>query len=492
MEVNTTNQTRNTKNLRSALLITFAYAWLLFGLFSAIVYPESHWQATFGVLIISQTFCGVLAWRRFNMTRAAALPDFLTIYLFTRFASKTITIFATIASVNQDGMGKIAERLFELTPIPLQHQFRAEIVFLAAIITFTLVWIRLERGSIQALWYAPSPKVLWWTYKATFGLYLFLYITENGRSLGIIEDLLRLLSIGAIAVLLGGNTHYALGRRHCWLPLVALLPFFYLALLTGMKSEIGIVSLPILLPIVRQLTLKRMFLLIIFILFLILFVFPFSQAWRQINWLAQEGVGIFGVATEVGRQLSGTGLLAIAAESISHWLLRGSSSQQGGLVMQLAERDGFLGPILIEGLMGIFIPRFLWSEKPLYMPGAWFTWYLGYAASPEEATTSTAMMLPTELYWMFGAAGVIIGMTILALLYFMCWRIIWHRSTKGVVPAIALFALLARSSNLEEAHTIYAISSPLIVIVYIIAFDHIQKIFWPYWTGAASTQRLRI
>lgn len=45
--------------------------------------------------------------------------------------------------------------------------------------------------------------------------------------------------------------------------------------------------------------------------------------------------------------------------------------------MQLAERDGFIGAVLIEGLSSIFVPRFLWPEKPSYMPGAWFTWYLG-------------------------------------------------------------------------------------------------------------------
>jgi hypothetical protein len=126
----------------------------------------------------------------------------------------------------------------------------------------------------------------------------------------------------------------------------------------------------------------------------------------------------------------------------------------------------------------------------MYQPGAWFTWYLGLANSPEEATTATAMMLPTELYWMFGTLGVIGGMAVLAWLYFRVWRYLWRRSARDIIPLVALFALLARSSGLEGIHTIYAISSPIILVVYVILFDHLQRRFFPTLTRMAGRQRV--
>jgi hypothetical protein len=353
------------------------------------------------------------------------------------------------------------------------------------------VWLWAERGSILAVWNPPAAAVLWWTYGVTFGAYLTLLASDNAKSLGITSELLRLFSIGALAMLLGGNTKFALGARSCWLPLVALSPIYLLALSSGMKSEVFLVSLPILLPIFRRITVTGLALLFGFILFVVLFVFPFSQAWREINWFSKQDSSISAVAAYVFDQWSREGFLNTAAASTSHWLTRGSTSQIGGLVMQLAEQDGLLGPVLLAGLATIFIPRFLWPDKPLYMPGAWFTWYLGQAQSPEEATSSTAMMLPTELYWMFGAAGVVVGMIFFALLYSACWRMLWKLSASGAIPAVAMFAMLARSSNLEEVHTIYAFASPIMLIVYVIVFDRVQKLLWPGWTGAVGTERGR-
>src|SRR5262249_28754540 len=154
----------------------------------------------------------------------------------------------------------------------------------------------------------------------------------------------------------------------------------------------------------------------------------------------EENASITTVASHVFSMWEQDGLLQTAAESSAQWLARGSSAEEGGLVMQLAEREGLLGPVLIEGLATIFIPRFLWPDKPLYQPGAWFTWYLGEAASPETATTSTAMLLPTELYWMFGIFGVLGGMMLLSVIYFFIWRDLMRRAARGLVASGALFA----------------------------------------------------
>lgn len=462
---------------------SLALAWALFGLGLALVYPSADWQATVGVLMVSQAFCGALAWRRLRMTAAAVLPDFLTLFLLMQFVNKSLTALGQIVIGYGEAAGRVGEYLSIGESVPTKYMYQAELVFLLATALFTLTCRLLERSRRPpAVWQAPAAKVMWWTYGLSLVAHLVLSYSPSGSSLGITQELMKFFSVGALAVLLGGRTDYALGGRRSWLPILALMPLYVLALRSGMKGEVALVSLAILLPAVRHLNLNRSLLLGGFVVLVVLFVFPFSQAWRQANWAGYRGYENADISTVASRVLSSweqDGLLETAAASTAQWLSRGSSAEAGGLVMQLAERDGLIGPILIEGLTTIFIPRFLWPDKPLYMPGAWFTWYLGDARSPETATSSTAMMLPTELYWMFGILGVLIGMPLLGMLYFYIWKYLIRRAVRGLVSSVALFALLTSSAALESTHAIYAISGPIILLVYVVVYDCLKRLFFP-------------
>lgn len=473
-------------------VVPLAIGWAVIGLALAGIYSPTDWQANAGLLMISMAFCGALAWLRFAKTRAAVLPDLLSVYLFMQFVSKSITMLGMLVSENREAVGQIGTFMRAYERVPLEYQFDAELVFLIAMLIFSFTWITLERKSVLVVWQAPSPKAIWWTYGVALIAHLLLSITGLGHSAGMTQELMRLFAIGAIAVLLGGHSRYALGQPAGWLPIVALLPLVVLALQSGMKGEFALVLLPILLTIYRRPNPARLGFIGAVIVFAVLFLFPFSHEWREANWFAKENVGIATVATRVAEKWEHDGFLETASESTAQWLSRGSSSAQGGLVMQIAERDGLIGPVLIEGLATIFVPRFLWPDKPAYAPGAWFTWYLGKAPTPEEATTSTAMMLPTELYWMFGWAGVIGGMALLGWLYFACWRFLLVRASRSLIPLVALFALLARSGGLEGIHTIYAVSSPIILVVYVLIYEQLQRFFFPKLSRLGRRQyRLR-
>ena len=456
--------------------------WGLIGVSLALLYRPSEWQATVGVLMVFQAFCGVLTWHRFRLTRDAVLPDFLTVMLFILFITKTVSTLGLIARANTETFGEVGELLLKRESVPWEYQFQAELVFLLAAVVFTGVWRALEGRRLRVPWHQPPSKIVWAVYGLTGLGYLGLVFAGFAVSAGLTEEFLHTFAIGALAVLLGGRGPYAMGNRKSWLAMAALVPFLVLALRSGMKGEVALVMLPILLPVFRRMTVVRFVFLGAFMLFVLLFLFPFSEAWRHANWAAWRGyenAGIPVVASRVFDQWADNGLVETAARSLASWATRGSSAEAGGLVMQLAERDGFIGPVLLEGLVTIFVPRVLWPDKPRYMPGAWFTWYLGQASSPATATTATAMMLPTELYWMFGLRGVVFGMSFLAVLYFVVWERLRRLSRTGLVPMLALFALLARSAGMEEVHTIYAVSAPVILLVYVIAFDWLQKLLMP-------------
>ncbi|MCK6395843.1 hypothetical protein [Zoogloea sp.] len=462
-------------------LLTFV--WSTLALVVVIVFPVDDWRATVGVLMLGQAFCAALVRKRLKETASSPLPDFLTIMLLMQLFSKTLTALGLAVSGNAGSAGRVGDVLAAREIVPLQYQFQAEVVFLSAAVVFTFVWILLEGRRPLCIQGEPPPRVLFGTYGVSLGSYLALHTLGLSASLGMGVELLRLFSIGAVAVLLGGGSIFALGRKKSWVALAALLPLYVIALQTGMKAEAALVSLPILLPIVRKITIARVALLGCCVMVIVLFLFPFTQEWRVLNWehaggSATEKATIADVAERVFELWDKEGVLETASDGAAKWLTRGASAEQGGLVMLIAERDGFIGPVLIEGLATIFVPRFLWPDKPLYMPGAWFTWYLGNADSPETATSATAMMLPTELYWMFGVPGVVIGMGLLGWIYFSSSRFLIKKAEFGIVPLVGYFAFLSRASGLQEIHTIYAVSSPLIFIVYVVAFDRIQRVFF--------------
>lgn len=469
------------RHIRLALGLTGG-VWGLIGVSLALLYRPSEWQASAGVLMLFQAFCGVLTWHRFRLTRDAVLPDFLTVMLFNLFITKTVSVLGLLVDANVEVFGEVGRLVLRGESVPLEYQFQAELVFLLAAVVFTGVWWALEGRRLRALWHQPPSKIVWAIYALTGAGYLGFVFAGFGAAAGETKDLLHMCAIGALAVLLGGQGPYALGRRKSWLAVVGLIPFLVLALRSGMKGEVALVMLPILLPIFRRMTVLRFAFLGGFMLFVVLFMFPFSTAWRQANWASWHGyenAGISVVASRVFDRWANDGLVNTATQSLAQWAMRGSSAEIGGLVMQEAHRNGFIGPVLIKGLTTIFIPRFLWPDKPMYEPGAWFTWYLGEASSPETATTSTAMMLPTELYWMFGLVGVVLGMAFLGVLYFIIWESLRKLSRTGLIPMFALFSLLARSAGMEEIHTIYAISGPVILLVYVIFFDLLQKLLMP-------------
>ena len=457
----------------------FSLLWALAGLSLIIIYSPGDWPATVGVLMLSQAFTGRLAWKRFKLIKSAIFPDFLSLVLLYQFGTKLLTMIGLILKSTDDSLGTISQNLRLTESVPVNYQFQAELVFLLATIIFASVWCLQERKGIAAVWREPTAKSAWSAY--AIGLIGYFGLTSIGAGAvpGMVQELLRIFAIGALAALLAGSSVYALSKPRGWMSIVALVPLLLVSLRSGMKSEVALVFFPLFIPIIRRMTARRFGFVFAFLVFTLLFIFPFSETWRNENWRLDGGskqqASVLDVAAKVTDLWNQNGILETAYRSTARWLTRGSSSEIGGLVMSLAERDGFIGPVLIEGLATIFVPRFLWADKPTYAPGAWFTWYLGNAKSPESATTSTAMMMPTELYWMFGSAGVVIGMCLIAVLYYRVWNFLLKKSRNNIFATLALFALLARSSGLEEIHTIYAISSPVMITVYVLIFSMIAK-----------------
>lgn len=99
-------------------------------------------------------------------------------------------------------------------------------------------------------------------------------------------------------------------------------------------------------------------------------------------------------------------------------------------------------------LIGI-VPRIIWHGKPYVTQGAKFSILLGLGGGKDErtATTATGMTAIGELYWSYGPLGVIIGMTILGLMFGVSFRMLsynfpMHPIRAWVIPMLVLSAFM--------------------------------------------------
>ena len=437
------------------------------------------WVSTTGLLMLSQAFCAIQLMRRYRVVRYAVVPDLLTIFLIFKLIDDVVTLlgvlvqhsrFTVAVTIQNAGLGA------NWIDVADAYQAQAELAFLAATVVMVATWAVLERGRIVALWHEPASRNVWVTYAVSCITYFVL-----PGSLGQTRSLTGFFSIGALAVLLGGQSRFAFGKRDSICVYIAMLPLLADAFRSGMKGNVLLVLIPILLPMFRRLNAHRIAWLGVFLAFVLLIVFPFSQIWRDANWSQIQGrqpenIGLVEAGRRVAEQWQTKGVIETSVTSTAAWLSRGSSAQAGGLVMQIADEDGYLGPVLLQGLVTIFIPRFLWPDKPIYAPGAWFSWYLGIAESPESAKTATAMMLPTELYWEFGALGVLLGMALITAILFFCWMRLLKGAETSVISIVALFTLAIQGSGVQGMFAIYAISGPLILLIYVLVFRFLHRL----------------
>jgi len=108
----------------------------------------------------------------------------------------------------------------------------------------------------------------------------------------------------------------------------------------------------------------------------------------------------------------------------------------GYIVNRVATEGYTMGGELVY-LTWAVIPRVLWRDKPFVSRGEWFTSEIGFSMNEGASTTSTGMTSPGELYWNFGWAGVVIGMSFLG---YLISRLLWRLALPD--PRVSLIVML--------------------------------------------------
>lgn len=132
-------------------------------------------------------------------------------------------------------------------------------------------------------------------------------------------------------------------------------------------------------------------------------------------------------------------------------------------VGRITAEDGYVHGQTLEYLGFVFIPRFLWRDKPIVQKGGWFAWRIGQAWIRPDGRYSNAinMTVPGELYLNFGWFGVLTGSFLFGAFIAMLWSRtgFWGKHSSAVGAAFGYYLFwtsLSLAADLESVVTLIA------------------------------------
>lgn len=427
-----------------------------------------------GVILETQAFCVQFGYRRGLIQTRAGLPDFLSNFLAFVAIGKCFTLLALWAGPPEWTASSPLEEFMKL-----ENQFWAEAIYFVAVVCFTLGWSVLAGNSKKSAMGSTevNEDVLFrWAIAALVIWAGFRMVPPLAGLAGMAKN----CSLAIVFILLAGHGKMQLGAKQQWRALLLLSPLVLQALPTGSKLEVIVAAGPVLMAMLFRPSKRRLAMLAAVAAGVVLVLAPMTNILRGHNWRGEgqlisvrQAFDI--VANDIGRH----GVSVVASDGVVEFLDRASSARNGALVYGIAQRDGLLGLESLDKLFVVFVPRFLWPDKPSIAPGAWFTWYLGQAATPDTATTSTGTPVATEFYWMAGWGGTIAGMLILGVMYAVSWRLLKYMGQTSIVMRIGAVSMLFGAMRLEETHAIFAITAPLLIILYLLPFGILEMMLFP-------------
>jgi hypothetical protein len=139
-----------------------------------------------------------------------------------------------------------------------------------------------------------------------------------------------------------------------------------------------------------------------------------------------------------------------ATEQVDQFLERLFDPIPIGFIVDRVRQSGFMMGETMSYAAYSFIPRLIWPDKPDVTRGAWFTYYLGFADSPESATTATGQTATGELYWNFGLGAVLVGMFVIGVLFGGLWRMAGNDPHEQPVRMLLYVLVMTRTTQQME------------------------------------------
>ena len=345
---------------------------------------------------------------------------------------------------------------------------KAESIAFAGLLLVVCAWrmrIGLRVEAYSYLLHGKSVPVLTAILAYLAALVVDILIRVLGIGFGALTSFSTTLFMVGVASIYFVAARRASGPGRVTLALAMGLPMMLLALNKGMKSEIFIPLIPA--AILFWYAYPRTLVRCMFVA-LAIFALALSQLYvhhvRQVAWTSDGIARVSPVVLATGflEKLPTTNPLD-ALDSISS---RVNMTVPRAITVTLADNHGFEPRNVFMPIPATFIPRFLWPDKPVLMPGAQHTArILGLDVPLTEIRSATAAGFMTELYLGGGWLGVIIGGLAFGLLLASAQR--WAlRRTPGFGHMVFCFLAVYWAFRFDEFQVVYSYTA----IVYLVVF----------------------
>jgi len=462
--------------LAQNLLLLCGAAGAVCGAYLSWALPSGSWQALAGAAAVDFGWTSILLVIFGRAPGGRIVLNPLT-GLLAAYALRRLLGIVYVAS-----QASSLESPFDAVPTAayLVASAKAEWVTLAGTAAFSLGWILARRRGVVAKIDLPlrrgRTRRLWVVY--FLGLAVFLGNRLSQGALGRLGNFVTStggLAFGATFALLAFSLEYGVEGRLRIAAYAAAVPLTLHAFTHGMKSSFFAGLLPVGIAFLLRKPRKALFLGAAGTVFLLVFVYPYVETFRFMNWAGGGGAPVEEVIQFSSEYVKQEGIAATLSRSWETFLLRFGGVNEAGAVIYFADEHGLMGAFFLQNLAYGFIPRLLWPGKPAWDPSGWFTEYLTGAAG--EAISSTALHIGPELYWMYGWAGTVFGLLLLGIFYrnVSDWLLVAARSSP--VFLAAWYCFFVSVAFIEEVRYNMAVLSPFILVSSALAVHWLLKLF---------------
>jgi hypothetical protein len=172
------------------------------------------------------------------------------------------------------------------------------------------------------------------------------------------------------------------------------------------------------------------------------------------------------------------------ADQLDQFLSRQFDALPVGFMVGEVKGSGLLLGETMKYASYAFIPRLLWPDKPTVTRGGWFSAYLGLYDTEAEATTAIGMTAVGELYWNFGAMGVLVGMLAIGCFQGILWRMAGADPRGKPIHMLLYVTILLSMPDMPEAITVF-VSLTVMFLTFKAAFVMIDLFYRWRHSGTA-------
>lgn len=369
--------------------------------------------------------------------------------------------------------GTRVEEIYSYRTVPMPDDvlllfLKAETITLVGLLLAACAWrmrvgLRVEAHSF--LLHVGSVPVLTaiLAYLAALGVDVLVRVL--GASFGALTMLSGTLFMVGVASIYFVAARRATGIGRVGVALAMALPMTLLALNKGMKTEMFFPMIPAAMLFWRAF--PNIFARGAFVSFAVS-ALALSQIYvfyvREVAWTSEgiERVSPLVLVTGFLEELPSTNPRD-ALDSIS---ARVNMTVSHAITVTLADHHGFEPGNVFGPIPATFIPRFLWPDKPVLMPGAQHTARIrGLDVPLTEIRSATAAGFTTELYLGGGWIGVVLGALVYGFLLASAQR--WAlRTSPGFGHLAFCFLATYWTFRFDENHVVYTYTG----IVFLVAF----------------------